>query len=80
MSKYNDLWIWISENGEKCVKLTFGQIEEIAGITIDHSFLKYKKELTEYGYCVGKISMKNETVTFEKLGKQATKTGTEAKR
>ena len=41
----------------------------IAGIPIDHSFLKYKKELKEYGYHVGKLSMKNKTVTFEKLGK-----------
>ena len=65
MSKYNDLWKWISGNGEECVELTFGQIEEIAGIPIDHSFLKYKKELKEYGYHVGKLSMKNKTVTFE---------------
>ena len=69
MSKYNDLWKCISWNGEECVELTFGQIEEIAGIPIDHSFLKYKKELKEYGYHVGKLSMKNKTVTFEKLGK-----------
>ncbi len=69
MSKYNDLWKWISGNGEECVELTFGQIEEIAGIPIDHSFLKYKKELKEYEYHVGKLSMKYKTVTFEKLGK-----------
>ena len=30
-------------------------------------FLKHKKELTEYGYWVGKISMKEQTVTFNKL-------------
>ena len=28
------------------------QIQEIAGIPIDHSFLKYKKELASYGYQV----------------------------
>ena len=39
-------------------------IEKIAGVPIDHSFLKYKKELSEYGYKVGKISMKGQTVEF----------------
>lgn len=47
--------------------LTVEEIQEIAGVPIDHSFLKYKKELTEYGYQVGKISMKNETVLFTKV-------------
>lgn len=28
---------------------------------------KYKKELTEYGYEVGKISMKNGTLLFHKV-------------
>ena len=32
-----------------------------------HSFLKYKKELLEYGFCVGKISMKEETVMFQRV-------------
>ena len=67
MSKYEPLWKWIQENGTEHFQLTFAQIEEIAGLPIDHSFLKYKKELMEYGYCVGKISMKAETVAFEKL-------------
>lgn len=49
------------------MQLTFEEIQEIAGVPIDHSFLKYKKELTEYGYQVGKISMKNETVLFTKV-------------
>lgn len=30
-------------------------------------FLKYKKELTEYGYEVGKIPMKEQTVIFNKV-------------
>ena len=68
MSKYNALWEWISENGTDSFRLTFAEIERIAGIPIDHSFLKYKKELTEYGYRVGKISMKEQTVEFRKLG------------
>ena len=41
-------------------------IDEVsfAGIPIDHSFLKYKKELVEYGYQNGKISMKGQTNYF----------------
>ncbi len=33
--------------GSQSMKLTFDEIKNIAGIPIDHSFLKYKKELTE---------------------------------
>lgn len=65
MSKYNNLWNWIKENREKSFKLTFSQIEEIAGLPIDHSFLTYKKELLEYGFCVEKISLKEKTVAFK---------------
>ena len=68
MGKYDALWAWIRENGTDGFRLTFAEIERIAGIPIDHSFLKYKKELTEYGYRVGKISMKEQTVEFRKLG------------
>ena len=67
MSKYNALWEYVQNNGSLSFKLTFGEIQEIAGIPIDHSFLNYKKELTDYGYQVGKISMKEQTVTFNKL-------------
>ena len=48
--------------------LTFEEIQNVAGIPIDHSFLKYKKELIDYGYVVGKISMKEQTVSFNKIG------------
>lgn len=66
MSKYDVLWKYVQENGNQSFKLTFDEIEKIAGIPIDHSFLKYKKELNEYGYQVGKISMKEKTVIFNK--------------
>lgn len=66
MSKYNGLWAWIKENGTECFKLTFAEIERITGFSIDHSFLTYKKELMNYGYQVGKISMKEKTVVFQK--------------
>ena len=66
MSKFDSLWKWIKENGTDSFKLTFADIEKIAGLPIDHSFLTCKKELPEYGYKVGKISMKEQTVAFEK--------------
>ena len=50
----------------KNLKLTFEEIQSIAGIPVDHSFLKYKKKLEEYGYQVGKISMKEQTINFIK--------------
>ena len=67
MSKYEPLWMWIEENGQDSFKLSYAQIEEILGFSIDHSFLKYKKELLDYGFQVAKISMKEEAVAFEKV-------------
>ena len=66
MSKYEPLWNWIKENGTDSFKLTYTEIKKIAGVPIDHSFLTYKKELAGYGFKVGKISMKEQTVAFEK--------------
>ena len=67
MSKYDALWTYVQKDGSPTLKLTFAQIQEIAGIPIDHSFLKYKKELTDYGYQVGKISMREQTVVFHRI-------------
>lgn len=67
MSKYKALWEYVQKNENNSFKLTFDEIHNILGIPIDHSFLKYKKELMEYGYQVGKISMKEQTVTFNKI-------------
>lgn len=67
MSKFDPLWEYIQKTGEDELTLTFDQIRDIAGIPIDHSFLQYKKELPSYGYKVGKISLKQETVNFSKL-------------
>ena len=66
MSKYNTLWEYIQKNGSPSLKLTFAEIHDIAGIEIDHSFLNYKKELLQYGYQVGKNSLKEQTVIFSK--------------
>ena len=67
MSQYEALWVWIKENGTDSFILTFAEIEKIIGLPIDHSFLTCKKELTDYGYQVGKISMKEQAVAFRKL-------------
>lgn len=64
MSKYQKLWEHVAQSGEPALKLTFEQIEATAGIPIDHSFLTFKKELLQYGYRVGKISRKEQTVEF----------------
>lgn len=67
MSKYDALWEYVQKNGQPSFTLTFAEIQDIAGVPIDHSFLKYKKELPEYGYEVEKISMKGQTVIFRKI-------------
>ena len=60
------LWDYVQKRGKESFKLTFAEIERILGMPIDHSFLKYKKELAEYGYQVGKISIKEQVVMFVK--------------
>ena len=67
MSKYDPLWNWIKETGTESFSLTFAEIEKIAGLPIDHSFLTYKKELLEYEFQVKKISIKEQKVMFEKV-------------
>ena len=67
MSKYEKLWIYIKENNKNSYKLSFDEIKNILGFDIDHAFLTYKKELKEYGYEVGKISLKEKTVIINKL-------------
>lgn len=75
MSKYDPLWEYVKNDGRKSFLLTFEEIQDIAGLPIDHSFLKYKKELLEYGYAVGKISLKQQTVIFEKTKDKPTSGG-----
>ena len=71
MSKYEKLWEYISSTfSNKEVnefELTFEQIKDILGFNIDHSFLKYKKELLAFGYEVIKINMKEQTILFKKV-------------
>ncbi|MCI9366151.1 MAG: hypothetical protein HFJ54_06385 [Clostridia bacterium] len=67
MSKYEPLWKYLKENNKDDYKLSYEEIKNILGFDIDHSFLTYKKEAKEYGYEVGKISMKEKTVIFKKI-------------
>jgi hypothetical protein len=67
MSKHNPLWIFIKQQNKDNFKMTFDEIKEVLGFPIDHSFLNYKKELSEFGYQTGKISLKEQTVIFKKI-------------
>lgn len=67
MSKFLPLWQYIKDNHDQDFQLSFNQIQKIVGLPIDHSFLNYKKELLNYGFKVGKISLKNKRVDFKKL-------------
>ena len=67
MSKYEALWNYIKELDKDSFKMSFDEIRDILGFEIDHSFLNCKKELKEYGYEVGKISLKEKTVAFKRI-------------
>lgn len=64
MSKYEPLWDYAVQHEPGQFSLTFNEIENVLGFQIDHSFLKYKKELAERGAEVLRISLKNKTVHF----------------
>ena len=66
MSKYQPLWEHIQTIDAEKLSLSYEEIQSILGFPIDHSFLTYKKELPAYGWNVKKISMKEETVRFER--------------
>ncbi|MCT3347838.1 hypothetical protein [Lactobacillus hominis] len=67
-SKYDKLWQDIQANKDSDFELSFEEIGKITETPLDHSFLRYKKELKDYGFEVAKISLKNESVKFKKLG------------
>ena len=68
MSKYNPLWEYLKSHGNQQIRLSFDEIKNIVGLEIDHAFLTYKKEARDYGYEVGKISLKEKHVDFTKKG------------
>ena len=67
MSKYEPLWKYLKDNNKENYKLSYEEIKNIIGFEIDHLFLTYMKEAKEFGYEVGKISMKEKTVIFNKI-------------
>ena len=69
MSKYFPLLQEVARRmqGVNKLMLTFEEVRDVLGFEIDHSFLNCKKELEEYGYKVGKISLKEQKITFEKI-------------
>ena len=67
MSKYEPLWKYLKDNNKENYKLSYEEIKNIIGFEIDHSFLTYKKEAKEFGYEVGKISMKEKIVYINKI-------------
>ena len=66
MGKYDALWVHVRRDGRTGFQLSFDEIEAILGFPIDHSFLNFKRELLQYGYRVGRITMKVKSVSFEK--------------
>lgn len=67
MSKYNTLLKYLKDNNKDSYKLSFSEIKTILGFDIDHSFLKYKTELKDYGYEINKLSIKEEYIIFSKI-------------
>ena len=67
MSKYDSLWKYIINNNKDNYKLSFDEIKNIIGFDIDHSFLKYKKQLKKYGYEIIKISIKEKYILVSKI-------------
>lgn len=67
MSKYKALWEHVANLGTYPLILSFDEIYNILGFSIDHSFLTYKKESAGYGFTVKKVSLKEKSVIFDKL-------------
>lgn len=70
LSKYEPLWRFLSGDGSGCIQFSFERTEEILGFSLDHSFLRYKQEAEQYGYCVEKISLKEKWVHFVRIAVQ----------
>ena len=64
MSRYTPLWEYVAMMDRDELTLAFRDIAATLGFSVDHAFLRFKKELTQYGFRVGKVSMRDQTVTF----------------
>ncbi|MDR1911577.1 MAG: hypothetical protein LBQ52_04435 [Helicobacteraceae bacterium] len=69
MSKYEQLWKYIQANGSAVLKLSFEEVKNIIGFEIERYFLSYKKEVVQFGHSVGKISLKEKYVAFDRIDK-----------
>ena len=67
MSRYERLWLYLKDNNLDEYKMSFEEINNILGFSIDHSFLKYKKDCLNYGYQVIKIRLKEKFVLVRKV-------------
>lgn len=67
MSKYEPLWKYLKNKNETVLTMSFEEIGAILDFELDHSFLAYKKEASQFGYEVEKISLKNRIVVFRKI-------------
>ena len=67
MSKYDKLWKYVKDHNKEKYELNFDEIKDILGFEIDHSFLKYKNELEDFGYKVIQIKLKEKSVLIEKV-------------
>lgn len=67
MSKYEPLWKFLKDNNKEVYTLSFEEIKNVLGFEIDHSFLTFKKESSNYGYNIKKISLKNKFINFIKI-------------
>lgn len=67
MSKYEPLWHHLEKDDREHFRMTFDEIAAVLGFPIDHSFLNAKKEAKAFGYAVGKISLREQFVIFEKI-------------
>lgn len=67
MSKYDLLWQAVRQSEADTLTLTLEEAARLAGVPIDHSFLTFKRELSAYGYSVKRVSLKAQTLTFERL-------------
>lgn len=54
MIKYDALWEYVKKSRSAFIKLMFDEIEGIAGVPTDHSFLKFKNNPSNYGHIVVK--------------------------
>ena len=66
MGKYDALWAHVRAQSGDALTLSFDEIERIVGVAVDHSLLRYKRELEGSGWRVEKISLKNSTIRFAK--------------